>query len=291
MMKTIMLYLTEMRVKQWTKNFLVYAAPMFNGTLFKPEVFAVTTAVFFAFCMAGSGIYIINDIYDLEKDRLNPSKSHRPLASGKIRAAPAVVCSVICIALGLAVSFAVNMHCFYILASYVLINLLYTVKLKHAVIIDVMIIAYGFVARAVYGASASGVKMTTWFILCVMFLSLFLALGKRRYELAALQNHTISEGRNVLKYYSIGLLDHMINITTSGLVMSYALFTMDSSTRNNQAMAMTIPIVIYGIFYYLYVVHVKNGGGSPDEALYKEKPILITVAVYALFVIAVRNIF
>ncbi len=290
-MKTVMLFLSEMRVKQWTKNFLVYAAPMFNGTLFTPSVFAITTAAFFAFSMAGSGIYIINDIYDLDKDRLNPSKCHRPLASGKIGVAPALACSIMCLILGIAVSLAVNMHCFYILASYVLINLLYTVKLKHVVIIDVMIIAYGFVARAVYGAEASGVKMTTWFILCVMFLSLFLALGKRRHELAELQNHKISEGRDVLKFYSLGLIDNMMNITTSGLIMSYALFTMDSSTRNNQAMAMTIPIVTYGIFYYLYVVHVKNEGGSPDEALYKEKPILFTVAVYALFVMAVRNIF
>lgn len=284
-----MLFLSEMRVKQWTKNFLVYAAPMFNGTLFNPSDFTVTSAVFFAFCMSGSGIYIINDVYDIDKDRLNPSKCSRPLAAGKIAVAPALACSAISLLAGFAVSLTVNISCFCILASYVLINILYTLRLKHAVIIDVMIIAYGFVARAVCGAAASGVKMTTWFVMCVMFLSLFLALGKRRCELAELQSEKIPEGRDVLKYYSIELIDHLMNITTSGLIMSYALFTMDSSTRNSQAMAVTIPIVVYGIFYYLYIVHVKKGGGSPDEELYKEKPILAAVVIYVLMILFIRS--
>ena len=161
--------------------------------------------------------------------------------------------------------------------------------MKRVVIIDVMIIAYGFVARAVCGAAASGVNMTAWFLLCVMFLSLLLALGKRRYELVELHSSKISEGREVLRYYSLEMIDHMMSIVTSGLIMSYALFTMDNSTRNNYAMALTIPLVVYGIFYYFYIVHVKHGGGSPDEALYKEKPILLTVIIYVAYVIWIRN--
>lgn len=289
MKRRVLLLLSEMRVKQWTKNLLVYSAPLFNGSLFNPHDFAMASIVFLAFCLAGSGIYIINDIYDLDKDRLNPAKCRRPIAAGTLGIIPALFCSAISLMIGLLVSLAANIYCFCILVSYVLVNVLYTIRLKHVVIIDVMIIAYGFVARAVCGAEASGLKITAWFILCIMFLSLFLALGKRRCELNELQNEKISEARNVLKYYSLGLIDHMMSITTSGLIMSYALFTMDSSTRNNQAMAVTIPVVVYGIFYYLYIVHVKHEGGSPDEALYREKPILAAVVIYVLMILLIRT--
>ena len=289
MIRTFLLLLSEMRVKQWTKNFLVYAAPAFNGTLFNPLDFLLTCEAFFAFCMAGSGIYIINDIYDLDKDRLNPDKRSRPLAAGTLNILPAVICSFVCITVALTAAFMLNMRCFCIILSYLLLNLLYTVKLKHVVIIDVMIIAYGFVARAVCGAAASGVNMTAWFLLCIMFLSLLLALGKRRYELVKLHDRKIPEGREVLKYYSLAMIDHMMSTAASGLIMSYSLFTMDSQTRNNNAMALTIPLIVYCMFYYLYIVHVKNEGGSPDETLYKEKNILITVVIYAVYIIWIRN--
>ncbi len=286
MKRKLTLMLSEMRVKQWTKNFLVYSAPLFNGSLFNPSNFLISSAVFMSFCMASSGIYIINDIFDMDKDRLNPEKRSRPLASGELSAGYALTVSVMLIACSLAVSFVISCEYFCLLSSYVALNVLYAVRLKNIVIVDVMSVAYGFVVRAIAGAVSCGVKMTAWFLLCVMFLSLFLALGKRRYELSG---EKLREGREVLTDYSIDLIDKMMNITTSALIMSYALFTMDSATKNSRAMSLTVPLVLYGVFYYLYVVHVKRGGGSPDEALYKEKPILITVAVYVLYVIAVRN--
>lgn len=282
----IILMLREMRTKQWTKNLLVYSAPLFNGSLFTPSNFIMSTKVFISFCLVSSSIYIINDIFDMDKDRLNPEKCSRPLASGELSAGFALVFSLMLIMFSLVFSFSLSREYFCILLSYIVLNILYAMKLKNIVIIDVMSVAYGFVARAVAGAVSCGVYMTAWFLLCVMFLSLFLALGKRRYELAG---EKFRESREVLKDYSIDLIDRMMNITTSAVIMCYALFTMDSNTKNSRAMSLTIPLVLYGIFYYLYVLHVKNGGGSPDESLYREKPILITVAVYVLYVIAVRN--
>ena len=286
MSKLALLLLSEMRVKQWTKNILVYAALIFNGRFFYVKDFLINSAVFFAFCMSASGIYIINDIRDIDKDRHNPKKCNRPLAAGTLGITPALVCSFTDLILGLAIAFAVNVPCFLLLLSYVVLNLLYTFWLKNVVIIDVMIIAYGFVVRAAAGAAATNVEMTAWFLICIMFLSLFLAFGKRRYELIQAGSKTIPEGREVLKYYSLTLIDHMINIVTSAMIMSYALFAME-----NREMAFTIPIVLYGVFYYMYVVHVKNGGGSPDEELYKELPILMTVIVYVAYVIAARNLY
>ena len=278
------LLLSEMRPKQWTKNLLVCSAPLFNGSMFQRRIFVRTASAFIAFCLAAASIYIINDIYDLPKDRLNPAKLTRPIAAGTLGIKSALAGSLACMVLGLAAALALNASCFALLLSYLAVNLLYTIKLKHVVIVDVMIIAYGFVARAVAGALASGVKLTSWFLLCVMFLSLFLALGKRRSELLDVQEARIAEGRDVLKFYTLELLDVMINVVTSAMIMSYALFAAE-----NREMGLTIPVVLYGVFYYLYVLHVKRGGGSPDEALYKERPILFTVLVYVVYVAAVRS--
>lgn len=287
MKRKVILMLREMRVKQWTKNLLVYSALLFNGNLFTPSKFIKSSVVFISFCFASSGIYIINDIIDRDKDRLNPEKCSRPVASGEVGVVYALAFSVMLVALSLALSSFISREYSCILLSYLALNVLYSLKLKNIVIIDVMAVAYGFVARAVAGAVSCGIYMTEWFILCVMFLSLFLALGKRRYELACKK---FREGREVLKDYSIDLIDRMMNITTSAVIMSYALFTMDSTTKDSRAMSLTIPLVLYGIFYYLYFVHVKHGGGSPDEALYREKSILITVIVYVIYIVIIRNL-
>ena len=278
-----------MRPQQWTKNILIYSALLFSGNLFKAHKFISVSLVFVAFCLTSSGIYFINDIFDIDKDKADPKKSNRPVASGKIKLRSGSFIAIILMISGLILSLAVDFKCALIILSYVLINLLYTIKLKHVVIMDVMIIAYGFVARAVTGAFAADVRMTAWFLLCVMFISLFLALGKRRNELIEVHAGVIQKGRSVLKYYTTEFIDQLMTIVTASMIMCYALFTMDAGTENNLAMSFTIPLVLYGLFYYLYVVRVKNGGGSPDEALYKEKPILFTVGLYVIFVMVIRN--
>ncbi len=173
----------EMRPKQWTKNAFVYSAVLFNGSLFQPEKFFVTTEIFIAFCLVSSGVYFFNDIFDVEQDRLNPDKCDRPIASGAIDIKSAYFCASILFFISMLLAYQVNFNCFLLLLAYAVINIFYTVKLKHIVIVDVMIIAFGFVARALSGAWAADIFLTEWFILCVMFLSLFLALGKRRHEL------------------------------------------------------------------------------------------------------------
>jgi len=282
--------IAEMRPQQWTKNLLIYAAILFGGSMFALEQAFLATEAFVAFCLASSGVYFINDIADREKDRQNPQKSSRPIAAGKISLPLAFVCAILLFVGGGQIAYLVNVNCFFLILSYVLLNICYTLWLKHIVIIDVLVVAAGFVLRAVMGATAVNMHMTMWFLLCVMFLSLFLALGKRRHELAAVEDHAIVEGRKVLQFYSIELIDQLMTIVTAALLICYALFTVDSHTKNHEIMAYTVPMALYGIFYYLYVVRVKQGGGSPDEALYKEKPILVVVLLYLVSIIVIRNL-
>ena len=282
--------LQEMRPQQWTKNLLVYAALLFGGSWFAEGKFFLTTLVFGAFCLASSAVYFFNDIADAAKDRQNPKKCHRPIAAGKISVKQAYLYALGMALIALGIAWGVNGSCFILLLSYIVMNICYTLRLKHIVIIDVMIIAAGFVMRAVIGAVAIGMGMTVWFLLCVMFLSLFLALGKRRHELAEVEENSLTEGRKVLKFYSIELIDQLMTIVTAALLICYALFTADSNTQNHESMTYTVPMVLYGMFYYLYVVRVKRGGGAPDEALYKERPILAVVLLYFASILVIRNL-
>ena len=284
-MQLIKQIILEMRIKQWTKNLFVYAAILFHGGLFQFADFVTVTKAFLAFSLTASGVYFINDIFDIEKDRANPKKSQRPIASGKISKSVGYFCALLLFIAGLMLMYNVNVTCFWIVLSYVILNLLYTVKLKHVVIIDVMIISYGFVSRTIIGAVAVDIDMTIWFNLCVMFLSLFLALGKRRHELLSVKD--VKDGRKVLQQYSVEFINQMMSIVTSAIIMCYSMFTM---TSDDKKMVLTIPLVIYGMFYYLYIVRVKVSGGAPEEALYKEKPILLTVVLYVAYIILIRNI-
>ena len=279
----------EMRPKQWIKNILVYAALIFDGRLFDGESFIVTTTMFIAFCLTSSAVYFFNDIFDIELDRLNPKKKHRPIASGAISRRSGYICSLVFVSTGLFLSARINSDCLLVLSAYVLMNVLYTVRLKHVVILDVMIVAACFVLRAVSGALASNIPMTVWFVLCVIFLSLFLIIGKRRDELFRLSANELERGRAVLKFYSLELLDQMMTVTATALVMSYSLFAVDPGTRDHFKMALTVPMVLYGVFYYLYAVRIKHRGGAPDEMLWKERPLLLTAIIYFVYVIFVRN--
>lgn len=278
----------EMRPRQWTKNVLVYAAPAFKGVLFDAGAALLATEAFFAFCLVASGIYFWNDIFDVEADRAHPTKRFRPVAAGRIPMPAAYVAAAALLAGGLVLAYAVNAACCGLIASYVVVNIAYTLRLKHVVILDVMIVAYGFVVRAVLGAAATGVGTTAWFLLCVLFLSLFLALGKRRHELQEIERGARPRGRKVLQYYSLGLIDQFMTIATTALLMCYALFAIDAP--DHARMALTIPLVLYGMFYYLYLVRVRQEGGAPDEMLYRAKPILCVVALYVLCIVAFRNV-
>ena len=268
-----------MRIKQWTKNLFVYAAILFHGNLFNVEALTVTTLAFFAFSFTASGIYFFNDIIDIERDRLNPKKCTRPIAAGKISKPLGYLSAASLILAGLVIAYRINFPSFIIIFAYVVLNLLYSVRLKHVVIVDVLIISYGFVSRTVLGALVTQIHMTIWFILCVMFLSLLLALGKRRYD--------ISMSTKSLKAILVEFVDQLITIVAAGVIMCYSLFTLDTETTE---MIFTLPLVLYGVFYYLYIVRVKQNSGAPDEVLYKETPILITVILYVACVIFIRDL-
>lgn len=251
----------------------------FHGDLFNFGAILAATVAFLSFSLTASGIYFFNDVCDAEKDRLNPQKCARPIASGRISKSRGYICAGFLVISGLIIAFGINFLSFVLVLSYVVLNLLYSVRLKGFIIIDVMIISYGFVSRTVLGALASEIQMTMWFILCVMFLSLFLALGKRRYD--------ISTSKIPQKSLHVEFVDQLITIATSGVIMCYSLFTLSTDSSE---MILTLPFVLYGVFYYLYIVRVKKIGGAPDEILYKETPILVTVVMYIACVILIRDI-
>lgn len=272
--------LQEMRPRQWTKNFFVYAALLFHGSLFDAEKFWAVTEIFAAFCLLSSGVYFFNDIFDYAADRINPDKKNRPIAAGKISIPLGYFCAAVFSTVALIVAYRLNAECFALLFSYAAVNFLYTTRLKHVIILDVLAIAYGFVVRALAGAAAAAIFLTEWFLLCVMFLSIFLALGKRRHELISGKS-----ARKVLQSYSVELLDQLTTIIAAALIICYALFAVNAG----RAMALTVPLVLYGIFYYLYVVRVKGKGGAPEILLYAEPPILLTVMLYVAAIIFIRN--
>ncbi len=288
-MKYIYAFIKEMRLNQWIKNLLVFAALLFSGKLFFYDYALISIEIFFSFSFVASGVYFINDIFDVKIDRLNPHKSHRPIAAGDFKKSSGIIGAILLFTSGLIIAWQINLQCMFIVISYILINLAYTIRLKHIVIIDVMTIAYGFVARAIVGALAIQCPITTWFLLCIMFLSLFLALGKRRCELLELKNHNLYKGRKVLAYYSVEFIDQLMTIVTTAIIMCYSLFAMDTATKNSFSLILTIPLVIYGIFYYLYLVRVKGKGGAPDEIIYREKEILFLVILYVICIIFIRN--
>ena len=282
-------YLREMRIKQWLKNVLVLAAIVFNGSLFSLDRLKRVSLMFGAFCLVSSAIYFFNDLIDVENDRLNPNKKQRPVASGTITKAHGSIVSLLLFLSGIAIATQLNRGCVYLLLVYVTINIAYTLKLKHVVIVDVIIIASGFVLRALAGAQAIEIVITPWFLLCVLFLSLCLGLGKRRQELYAWQNSEIPERRDVLHFYTLELIDQMMTIATSATIISYALFAVDPNTKNSSAMVATIPLVIYGVFYYLYLVRVKHDSDSPENIFFKEMPLLSVALVYGICIVFIRN--
>ncbi|WP_081658696.1 decaprenyl-phosphate phosphoribosyltransferase [Sporomusa ovata] len=277
-----------LRPKQWSKNLLVLGALLFsisNVTL--TQVLEGLTA-FILFCLGSGSIYILNDFVDRELDRLHPQKCRRPMASGELNPYAGLFLGIV-LALGTCMyAFTLRESFGLVLVTYLVINIAYSLKLKNVVLLDIMAIAFGFVLRAVGGGLAIGVQLTPWFLLCTLLLALFLAIGKRRHELHLLAN---SKGvhRPVLLHYSTELLDKLSGIVTTATIMSYALYTFTSGKPVE--LMLTIPLVIYGIFRYLYLIHVKGQGGAPEKILLEDKPILFTVLLYGATVLVILNTF
>ena len=278
-----------LRPKQWIKNGFVFAALLFSKKFLDPGSVISAVAAFISFCLVTSAVYILNDLADIEEDRRHPIKSKRPLASGELAKSTAVIALIAVAAAGLWLAISVNPYFLLALLSYVALQVLYTFWLKHVVILDIFSIAAGFMIRVVAGGLAIGVSISDWLIICMALLSLFLAMGKRRHELM-LMSHEAASHRPILKEYSIYLLDQMISVVTSSTLVAYCLYTISDVTAakfGTRKLIYTVPFVLYGIFRYLYLIHKKDSGGSPENLIISDPPLLVSVFLWILTAAAV----
>jgi len=277
----------ELRPKQWTKNLLVFAGLIFSYNLRESGAIWKTVAAFLIFCAVSSASYVINDLADLEQDRLHPRKRLRPIASGAISEGAGWVIAAVLLLISLPIAWVLSPKFFAVVAAYFVIVQLYSFHLKHVVLLDVFSIAAGFVLRAVAGAVVIPVRLSAWLLLCTMLASLFLALAKRRHELVLLEDGAASH-RRILDEYSTLFLDQMIVTVTSATVITYSIYTFSAGTLpDDQSMMLTIPFVLYGLFRYLYLIYQRNEGGSPETLLLRDVPLLITVLLWGLSVVLV----
>jgi 4-hydroxybenzoate polyprenyltransferase len=281
----------EMRVRQWTKNTVLFAGVVFSHRFTQlPELLAALQG-FFAFCLLASSVYVLNDLIDVEKDRIHPKKRLRPIAAGRISPTAARTLLVILLAGGVAVSWPLGTGFLISAATYYVLNIAYTLRLKNVVIIDVMIIALGFVLRAVAGVQAlsSSEEISPWLLICTLFLALFLAVGKRRQERALLAENA-EDHRKTLEEYPPALVDQLIPVVTAATVISYAIYTVSPQTVEKfgtENLVYTIPFVVFGIFRYLYLIFRHQRGGSPSEVLLTDLPILLNVLAWGATVIVI----
>lgn len=276
--------LISLRPIQWVKNLFLFAALVFSQNL---GVFSKSLQVFWAFvlfCLLTSGAYLINDLFDLQEDREHPLKSQRPLPSGRISRSGATLTAVLLVAASLGFSFKLHPQFGLVAFAYFLLNFAYSAYLKHVVILDVMLVASGFVLRAVAGAVVIQAEISSWLLICTILLALFLALSKRRHEIVVLAEKS-SGHRRVLGEYSPYFLDQMIAVVTASTLMSYTLYTLSPEVIRKFGttnLKYTIPFVLYGIFRYLYLVHRQTKGGSPTAVLLTDRPLILNILIWFL---------
>ena len=281
---TWFLIFRTMRPKQWTKNLLLFAALIFSQNLFQTAMLGDVIIAFLIFCFLSGSVYTLNDLIDLNQDRQHPKKSQRPLASGNLKSPVAIISGVILVSLSLTSAFWLSTNFAWIALGYFILQIAYSTLLKHVVILDVLAVSTGFVLRAIAGAEVINVPISSWLLICTILLALFLALGKRRHEILLLEENAVHH-RKILYEYSPGLLDQMISVATASTVVVYALYTMSAETIkkfHTDNLKYTIPFVLYGIFRYLYLIHQKSEGGSPEKILLNDKPLLINIILYLI---------
>lgn len=284
--------LRTLRPRQWIKNIFVFAALVFDQKLLDLPLLAKTVAGFALFCMISSTVYIINDLADLEKDKQHPKKRNRALPSGQLKPWFASAAAVVILAICLPLSFLLDVYFGYIVLFYFVLNLAYSFVLKHMVIIDLMVVATGFVLRVAAGVViAEAERFSPWLYVCIIFLALFMVIGRRRHELILLTNGANTH-RRILEEYTVDYLDEMSHIVATGAIISYSLYTFSATNLPaNHSMMLTIPFVIYGLFRYLYMIHVKGEGGAPEMMVYTDLPFLINGLLFALSVVLIMYTF
>jgi 4-hydroxybenzoate polyprenyltransferase len=275
----------SLRPRQWVKNLFVFAGLVFAQKLFTPSVWPALGA-FAVFCALSGSVYLLNDAADREKDRLHPDKKWRPIASGRLPAGTAVMAAAVLVVAALAGSLALSRPLAVVALAYAVLLGAYSVWLKHVVIVDVIVVAIGFVLRAVAGAVAIDVGISGWLLICTVLMALFFALGKRRHEYLTLGEAAVRH-RPILAEYSAGLLDQMIAVVTASTVTAYALYTMSPETVakfETHLLPVTLPFVLYGIFRYLYLLYRRQLGGNPSELFLNDGPLLVNTLLWILAV-------
>lgn len=272
----------SMRPTQWMKNLFIFAAIIFAQSFFDIPLLLKTSAAFLVFCVLSGALYILNDLNDIEEDKLHPKKAARPIASGQIGKSQALFLFFILSLISLFVAFWLNKYFFIAAFIYFILQLAYSLRLKHLVILDVFIVAAGFVIRVIAGGLVIEIPLSSWLLVCTMMLALFLAMSKRRHELLLLEDNA-TEHRPILMEYSPYLLDQMIAVVTASTLIAYCLYTISEETVakfGTTNLLLTSPFVLYGIFRYLYLIHQKGKGGSPEELIIKDKPLLIDIVLW-----------
>lgn len=283
-----------MRPKQWLKNGVIFAALVFDAKLTDVSYLTRTAVGFIVFCLVSGVVYLINDLADIDQDRLHPKKRERPLAAGRLseRVAQGAIAGILIVCLPVAVWLDLLFGA--IVSGYLLIQIAYSFRLKNEVIIDVFTIAAGFVLRVAGGAVlVNAERFSPWLYVCTVLLALFLGLSKRRGELILLRENA-NEHRAILEEYSLPFLDEMMSVVTASTVLAYALYTFEPGNPHlpaNHAMMLTIPFVLYSIFRYLYLIHQRNETAPPDEVLLKDRPLQFAIGLWGLTVLVLLYVF
>jgi 4-hydroxybenzoate polyprenyltransferase len=273
------------RPKQWLKNVFVFAAILFAGHLLNLHLILNNIIAFLAFCGVSGLTYIINDITDIEADRIHKKKRFRPLASGEVSINEARVLFVIIAVITTILSYKLGIYFASVVIIYFVMNLFYSLWIKDIVILDVFFISFGFILRVIAGAAAIDVSISSWMILTTIFISLFLAISKRRAELSSVDAENIEKQRKVLNHYDITFTDQMNTVAATGTIICYALYTVSekaTSTFHTDNLIYTTPFVIYGIFRYMYLIHKKNLGENPEQIVIKDIPLIINSILWFL---------
>ena len=280
-----------MRPRQWFKNVFVFAPLIFDEKLFEWHYLAQTVAGFVLLCLTSGTVYIINDLADIESDRNHPRKRRRPLPSGQLSTRAATVAAVIIPLVALPLGYLLDLAVGGILTGYLLVQIAYSFWLKDMVIIDVMLVASGFLLRVAAGVPlVDAERFSPWLYVCMTLLALLIGFGKRRHELVLLKERAAGH-REALKQYNLPLLDHIISIVTASTLVAYALYTFSApNLPANHTMMLTIPFVLYGIFRYLYLIHVEGLGGAPEEIVLSDRALQVAILLWGASVVMVMYV-
>jgi len=276
-----------MRLRQWSKNVIIYAGLVFDGKLFAADPFIPTTLIFLCFCLVSSSVYIINDLTDIEKDRLHPRKKSRPLPAGQLHPPFATVAAILLAVISTGLATWLNGWVGVVIVVYLLQNIAYSFYLKHIVLIDVMVLAFGFLLRVLAGVLIAHVtNFSPWLYVCITLLALFLGFGKRRHEITLLQGDAAAH-RSSLQEYNLPLLDQIMSLVTTSTFVTYTFYSFDAQTSlvRDGRMLLTTPFVFYAIARYLYLIHVQKRGGAPDELIFEDRPSLINGVLWMVTIV------